>query len=94
MLSSFNVAANGCVLRSLSLSPFIPSDFPLAFPSPSPGAAAQRLELTERGIMNVVDEHCEKAERVEQETRLNMTNLRADIQVLFVDLSFFMNFVS
>jgi hypothetical protein len=94
------------MLRSLSLSPFIPSDFPpspsptlplslcLASPSPSTGAAAQRLELTERGIMNVVDEHREEAERVEQEIRLSITSLLADIQVALFDLPSFMNFVS
>jgi hypothetical protein len=79
----------------LSHSPTLPLSLCLASPSPSPGAAAQRLELTERGIINVVDEHREEAERVEQEIRLNITNLRADIQVaLFVDLSSFRTFVS
>jgi hypothetical protein len=43
--------------------------------------------------MNVVDEHREEAERVEQEIRLNITSLLADIQVARFDSSF-MNFVS
>jgi hypothetical protein len=91
------IGSKWLLLRSLSLSPFIPSDFPPS-PSPtlppSPGAAAQKLELTEKGIMNIVDENREEAERVEQEIRLNITTMRADIQVALFDLSSFTNFVS
>ena len=50
--------------------------------------------MTEKGIMNIVDENREEAERVEREIRLNITTMRSDIQVAPVDVSSFMNVVS
>jgi hypothetical protein len=51
--------------------------------------------MTEKGIMNIVDENRQEAERVEQEIRLNITTMRSDdIQVALFDLSSFMNLVS
>lgn len=52
------------------------------------------MELTEKGIMSIVDENREEAKRVEQEIRLNITTMRSDIQVAPFDVSSFMNVVS
>ena len=50
------------------------------------GAAAQRLDLTEKGIMTIVDENREQGERVEQEIRSSIATLRFGIQVCMCDM--------
>jgi len=83
------------VSLTLSLHPVRLSSIPLSHsPISSPGAAAQKMELTEKGIMSIVDENREEAERLEQEIRLNITTMRSDIQVAPFDVSSFMNVVS
>jgi hypothetical protein len=72
---------------SFSLSPSLPPPSSLC-----PGAAAENLEMTEKGIMGIVDNCREEAERVEQEIRLNITTMRADIQVVLYDPSSFTDY--
>jgi len=71
---------------SFSLSPSLPPT------SLCPGAATENLEMTEKGIMGIVDDSREEAERVEQEIRLNITTMRADIQVVLCDPSSFTDY--